>query len=217
MVQIGSRRDSYRRFVEEFGPGLRLALVSAFGPEMGSEATGAALVWGWEHWDRLASTTNPAGQLYRVGARKVPRLRRPRLPSPSEDNVAKKVANALERLPAQQRAVILLVFGFDWSGRQAADATGTKLDTVERDLEQARSHLEQQLELSRVELSASIAVYAPELDEAASPFEELRPRLPLLVTARPPAGPSGRWLLAITAALIVVGVIVLVALLVEFQ
>ncbi|MFQ5966222.1 MAG: sigma factor-like helix-turn-helix DNA-binding protein [Acidimicrobiia bacterium] len=220
MIEIGSARDAYRAFVEDVGPRLRLALISAFGPDMGAKATADALVWGWEHWERLAAMDTPAAQLYQVGERKIPRMRRPQLPAPlvSAQSIRPALPRALERLTAQQRALVLLMHGYGWTRRDASDTLGINRSLARRYLDQALADLREELDPGLdVDLLPQIRAYASELDEAAAPFEELRPRLPVLVEARRPAGPSGRWALAITAVVIVLGVVAAVALMLEFQ
>ena len=59
--------ESFTRFVAEVEPRLRYALTAALGRERGREAAAEALAYGWEHWERLQSTDNPAGYLSRVG------------------------------------------------------------------------------------------------------------------------------------------------------
>ncbi len=58
---------SFESFVKISGPRLRAALVAAYGPDVGADAAAAALSYGWEHWRRLSTMSNPAGYLYRVG------------------------------------------------------------------------------------------------------------------------------------------------------
>ena len=54
-------------FVRDVEPRLLQALVAAYGPREGREATVDALSWAWEHWDRLGPIANKVGYLYRVG------------------------------------------------------------------------------------------------------------------------------------------------------
>lgn len=57
---------SFDRFVAGDGERLRRVLVAQFGVEVGNEIHADALVYAWEHRDRLAGMTNPVGYLYRV-------------------------------------------------------------------------------------------------------------------------------------------------------
>ena len=54
---------SFAAFFREVEPRLRFALIAALGHEKGREATSEAMVFGWEHWDRIAAMANPAGYL----------------------------------------------------------------------------------------------------------------------------------------------------------
>jgi RNA polymerase sigma-70 factor (ECF subfamily) len=58
---------TFEQFVRERGPGLRAALVAAYGPQIGLDAASEALAYGWEQWARLRTMENPAGYLFRVG------------------------------------------------------------------------------------------------------------------------------------------------------
>ena len=51
-------RSEFAVFVREVEPRLLQALVSAYGPRDGREATVDALSWAWEHWDRLGQIDN---------------------------------------------------------------------------------------------------------------------------------------------------------------
>ena len=52
--------DDFTEFVKGAEPQLRVALCSAFGIEAGRKATGEALPFAWEHWDRVSRKDNPA-------------------------------------------------------------------------------------------------------------------------------------------------------------
>ena len=60
--------DVFTEFVETVEPRLRLALVAAFGPDVGLEVTAEALAYAWENWDTVWESDNPAGYLWGVGA-----------------------------------------------------------------------------------------------------------------------------------------------------
>ena len=70
------REQAFDRFIRDAEPRLRRALVAAYGPEAGREATVDALGWAWTHWDRVEEMTNPVGYLYRVGQTEARRGRR---------------------------------------------------------------------------------------------------------------------------------------------
>jgi hypothetical protein len=73
MVYKGVR---FEEFAAAYGVRLRAGLVAAYGPEVGVEAASDALAYGWEHWDRIGATRNPAGYLFRVGQSAARRYRR---------------------------------------------------------------------------------------------------------------------------------------------
>lgn len=143
---------SYEEFVAGSGPRLRAGLVAAYGPEAGIEATSEALAWGWEHWDRLSAMENPAGYLYRVGQTAARRSRRPQgfLPVPSSTaipDIEPRLAPALERLTEQQRVVVVLVHGFDWSQAEVAELLAVSSSTVHATLMRALANLKRSLEV----------------------------------------------------------------------
>ena len=51
--QRAEAEDAFTSFVVEVQDRLRNALVASFGLEVGREAAHEALVYGWEHWDRV--------------------------------------------------------------------------------------------------------------------------------------------------------------------
>jgi hypothetical protein len=51
-------------FVRDVEPRLRQALIAAYGPVDGREATVDALSWAWEHWARLEEVGNRLGYLF---------------------------------------------------------------------------------------------------------------------------------------------------------
>ena len=61
--------DAFTAFATDVGSRLRIALSARFGPELGAEATADALLYAWQHWERVRGLKNPAGYLYRVGSR----------------------------------------------------------------------------------------------------------------------------------------------------
>ena len=142
----------YTAFVEEVGERLRLALLSAYGPEAGAEATAETLGYAWEHWDRIGAMSNPAGYLYRVGQSRARRYRRRpvRLPAPieaSEPLVEPGLVGALEHLPERQRVSVLLVHGYGWTLRETADLLGIRRSTVQRHVERGLQSLRSALEV----------------------------------------------------------------------
>lgn len=152
------RADRFAALCADVEPRLRRALVAAYGPDAGSDAAADALAWAWEHLERLERMANPAGYLWRVGATAARRQRRgggetvawsfddgtaATLASASTwpEPVASPepaVAAALGRLPERQRAAVLLVHGYGYGLREAADVLGCRVRTL-------RTHLDRGL------------------------------------------------------------------------
>ena len=137
-----SAAERFTTFVEDVGARLRQALIAAYGPEVGAEATAEALAYAWEHWERIRTMDNPAGYLYRVGQSKSRRYRRrphllPDVPDVSQPWVEPALPGALESLSEQQRAVVLLCHGFSWTRAEVAEMLGINASTVQRHLDRA--------------------------------------------------------------------------------
>lgn len=151
-VDLGDRTDAFSVFVGDAEPRLRRALVATYGPVVGREAAIDALSWAWEHWDRLTPMANPIGYLYRVGQSAARRhLRSPQVAMPAADAVREpdpvpELGPALERLSEQQRAAVVLVHGYGFSLREAADVLGLGVSTLREHLARGMGRLREVLE-----------------------------------------------------------------------
>ena len=146
-------RDEFREFVSRVEPRLRRALMAGYGPVNGRDATVDALSWAWEHWEHVRTMSNPAGYLYRVGSTSAQRRR----PTARGDDLSLYAAPAAELgfepalLPAlhgltrHQRSAVLLVHGYGWSFRDAAEILGVSLSTL-------RNHVDRALQKLRIAL-----------------------------------------------------------------
>ena len=152
---------SFTSFVEDAGSRLRLALIARYGPDVGAEATAEALAYGWEHWDRLATMTNPVGYLYRVGQSRSRALfracrwqsLRPSFPAPSgnpDSVVEPALPKALRSLSEKQRVAVLLVHGFGFSVREVAELLDVTPSTVQRNADRALTGLRDSLGVPHV-------------------------------------------------------------------
>jgi RNA polymerase sigma factor (sigma-70 family) len=147
--------DRFAAFVADVEPPLRRALVATYGPQVGREATVDALAYAWERRATLRTMANPAGYLYRVGQTSARRQRRtlplapPRVDS-SPPEFEPGLRPALDALSEQQRAVVVLVHGFEWTQREVADLLGISTSTVRNHLERAMARLRKALEVHRV-------------------------------------------------------------------
>lgn len=151
---------SFAVMFEAVEPRLRRALVAWYGPLVGKEAAADALSWAWEHRHRLDGVGNIGGYLFRVGqsaAKREIEWRRP-IESPKsaecgerESSYEPRLDAAMASLSGQQRAAVLMVHGYGYSLREAADVLGVSLGTL-------RTHLGRGLERLRHELEVSNGV-----------------------------------------------------------
>ena len=147
--------SDFERFAGEVEPRLRRALVAGFGAVVGREAAADALAWAWQNWDRVVGLESPVGYLYRVGrtlavrseARDVPVAE----PAPPiawpHDSFEPGLAPAIARLSEAQRCAVVLVVGFGYPLREAAEVLSVTASTVHRDCERALTRLRSELEV----------------------------------------------------------------------
>lgn len=148
--------DSFTSFARTEGDRVRGALIAAFGPDTGAEATSEALTYAWQHWDRVSAMDNTAGYLYTVGrnwARR--RIKRDlRLPPPqvvhqdSDHWVEPGLPKALGRLTARQRTAVILIHGYGWTLEEAGRVLGIERSTVQKHVERGLARLRGSLGVS---------------------------------------------------------------------
>lgn len=138
MLRDQTAADSYAAWVEISEPGLARALIAGFGSEVGREAAAEALVYGWQHWDRLEGMENPAGYLFRVGQSAARRMAKSDRRSFRRSEVVFEepwaepgFGPAWSSLTERQRIVTGLVHGFGWSLREVADLLGLSKAAVQ--------------------------------------------------------------------------------------
>lgn len=138
---------------------LRRALVAAYGPDLGGEATADALAYAWEHLERLCAMDNPAGYLWRVGQTSVRRMTRRRWreqpwPGPAADRRTSPAADlgdpglqaALSRLTLHQRVAVVLVHGFAYTLAEAAAVLGCSVSSLRNHLDRGLTRLRHDLD-----------------------------------------------------------------------
>jgi DNA-directed RNA polymerase specialized sigma24 family protein len=155
-VSLSSRRSeaAFSVFLGEVEPRLRQALVAAYGPVDGREATVDALSWAWEHWDRLGDIANPAGYLFRVGQSAVRRFGSRPLPvdvlrasAAWMPELSPELLPALGRLSTQQRTIVVLVHAYGWSQADVASLLDINPSTVREHLSRGLARLRDELEV----------------------------------------------------------------------
>jgi RNA polymerase sigma factor (sigma-70 family) len=145
-------------FVEQHERRLREALTAAFGVDVGREATADALGYAWQNWDRISSMDNPVGYLYvvgRNGARRMLRSRRgiqlryPAHTGGTASTFEPALAGLLVSLSERERAVVMLLYGFDWSMSEVAATLDVSKSTVQSYAERALGKLRSGLGVQR--------------------------------------------------------------------
>lgn len=149
--------DEFTAFVCSVEPVLHRALIAAYGPEAGREATLDALSWAWENWVRLAAVSNRAGYLFRVGQTAARRNRPPQLHRTARrllgdaasdlPDFEPRLIPTLARLSLRQRTVVVLVYGFGWSQADVATMLEMSASTVHQYLQRALRRLAIDLEV----------------------------------------------------------------------
>lgn len=146
-----SKTVSFTEFVTLFETRLRQSLTATFGVERGTDAAADALAYGWEHWDRVQPMDNAGGYLYRVGydrARRASRSSSMRLPGVDSGRlpwVEPGLPKAVAGLPEQQRIVVALVYGYQWSLGEVAEYLGVAKGTVQTHSERGLARLRDKL------------------------------------------------------------------------
>lgn len=147
MVESVREATDFSTFVKEVEPKVRYALVAAYGPERGLEATAEAFAYAWQHWDRIRPMDNPAGYVYRVGSHHAARLvpisspRFPTVPQDPQPWVEPDLPKALARLTRRQRIAVVLIRGYGYSFKEVAGLLGTSIPTVQTHLDRGVAKL----------------------------------------------------------------------------
>lgn len=136
VLQDDKRVDTFTAFAREVEPRIRHALIATCGLEAAEDATAEALLYGWEHWERVAQMDNPAGYLYRVARSRVSRALRRKggLPPVRTDRVPwvePGLSKAFARLSDRQRTVVWLVHGLGWRQAEVAEFLGLSAPSVQ--------------------------------------------------------------------------------------
>lgn len=148
-------RSDFERFARDAEPRLRRALVAGFGAVVGREAAADALAWAWQNWDRVVGLESPVGYLFQVGrtlalrseARDVPVAEPVPAIALPDDSFEPGLAPAIAGLSEAQRCSVVLVVGFGYTLRDAAQVLGVTASTVQRDCDRALARLRMELEV----------------------------------------------------------------------
>jgi DNA-directed RNA polymerase specialized sigma24 family protein len=155
-----SPAQQFDRLVGPIERQVRRALVARYGVDVGVETTADAVAWAWEHLDELDRMTNPAGYMFRVGqtaARRLRRLGRRDLVFPTEPTHSDLVPldfdlfDALRHVSADQRVALVLVHGYGFSYREAADVLDTSVAAVTNHIHRGLRRVRRILEKNNAE------------------------------------------------------------------
>ena len=138
--------DVFTEFVTNVEPRLKLALVSAFGADVGLDATADALAHGWENWENVRELANPAGYLWGVGRNKARRQLRarpvfPEVPVDHEPWIEPGLPGVMAQLSESQRIAVMLIHGFEWTFAEVAELLGVSLSTVQKHADRGMAKL----------------------------------------------------------------------------
>lgn len=141
-------RSDFEVFVLANEPKLRIALAALFGQDQGRDATSAAFLYAWEHWETVSVMGNPAGYLYRVGQSSLRRRKEPKwlpVPAMGDSEIEPGLPSALASLSAKQRVAVVLVHAYGWSRREAAELSGMSLSSLDTHLARGLAKLRSRL------------------------------------------------------------------------
>jgi len=136
MLSDGTVVGSFTDWAVEVEPRLRQSLTALFGVQEGLEATADGLAFAWERWPDIAVMENSVGYVYGA-ARKMGRRRLGRrpvfLPVPDQRTqwVEPGLPSALADLSEQQRLVVALLHGYQWTMSEVAELLGISKSTVQ--------------------------------------------------------------------------------------
>ena len=138
--------DEFTDWAREAEPRLRQALTAVFGVDEGVEMTSEALTLAWERWAAVGVMDNPTGYVF-VAARNMARRMARRgpifVPVPTHRLpwVEPGLPKALAALSEQQRVVVTLLHGYEWSMSEVADLMGVSKSTVQNHAERGLARL----------------------------------------------------------------------------
>jgi RNA polymerase sigma factor (sigma-70 family) len=142
--------DSFVEWATLAEPRLRVALTALFGVQAAVDVTAEALAFAWERWGEVAVKKNPTGYVYGA-ARNIGRRDSRRAPvfvEVPEDRqrlVEPGLPSALARLSENQRIVVTLLHGHQWTMSEVADLLGVTKSTVQVHADRGLSALQSRL------------------------------------------------------------------------
>jgi DNA-directed RNA polymerase specialized sigma24 family protein len=142
--------DSFVEWARDAEPRLRHGLTALLGVDAGLDATADALALAWEKWPEISVMANPTGYVYSA-ARNLTRRRSRRgvvfMPVPEGHLpwVEPGLPAALAQLSEQQRIVVVLLHGYEWTMSEVAELLGVSKSTIQNHAERGLAALQQRL------------------------------------------------------------------------
>jgi RNA polymerase sigma-70 factor (ECF subfamily) len=151
---IGRSRSDFEAFYADRSDEVyRTLAVTLRDWDLAREATDEAMVRAYSRWGRVSRLDNPSGWVYRVAYNwALDRLRRNTPPLEDvggsvEDPLPRpEISKALDALPVEQRAVVVLRVVHDWSEDDVAYALDIPVGTVKSRLSRALQFLRSEVE-----------------------------------------------------------------------
>jgi DNA-directed RNA polymerase specialized sigma24 family protein len=152
--ELAGAEAAFTAFVREAQDPIRRALVASFGVEVGRDAAEEALVYAWQHWDRVCAMANARGYTYRVGHRLALKMARsakrsvalPDVPSSLDPVLVEPgLPGALSSLSKRQRTVVVSVHGYGLSQADTARLLGISRSSVQRHLGRGLARLRKEM------------------------------------------------------------------------
>lgn len=142
--------DSFVEWAREAEPRLRQGLTALLGVDGGLDATADALALAWERWPEISEMGNPTGYVYTAARNLSSRRSRRRvafMPVPEGHTpwVEPGLPSALARLSEQQRTVVVLLHGYQWTMSEVAELLGVSKSTIQNHAERGLAALQQHL------------------------------------------------------------------------
>jgi DNA-directed RNA polymerase specialized sigma24 family protein len=149
--------DTFTEWARDAEPHLREALTALFGVDDGLEIASEALTLAWERWSEVAVMENSTGYVYTAArniGRRRHRHRRHRpvyMPVPVDRLpwVEPGLPKALAGLSEQQRLVVTLLHGYQWSMSEVAEVLGLSKSTIQNHAERGLTRLQKRLGVER--------------------------------------------------------------------
>lgn len=152
---LGRSRSDFEEFYADWSDEVyRTLAVTLRDSELAREATDEAMVRAYSRWSKVRRFDNPSGWVYRVAYNwALDRLRRRDHPvagftelSVADPLPRPDLARALDSLPVDHRAVVVLRVVHDWSEENVAYALGIPVGTVKSRLSRALQKLRIEVE-----------------------------------------------------------------------